>query len=73
MNPQHQNLQRGPSQKSLVAHTTKEWKGYEHGLPSTKTLHNHKHVLAIQHKKEAATALYQVQLDTKVTLHFNTM
>ena len=75
MNPQHQNLQRGPSQKKsqqLVAYTTKEWKVYEHVLPSPKTLNNHKHVLAIQHKKEAATALYQIQPDTKVTLHFDT-
>ena len=46
---------------------------YEHVLLSAKTLNNHKHVLAIQHKKEAATALYQIQPDTKVTLHFDTM
>ena len=46
---------------------------YEHVLLSAKTLNNHKHVLAIQHKKEAATALYQIQPDTKVTLHFDTV
>ena len=59
-------------EKSTVAHTTEQWKAYEHVLPSAKTLNNHKHVLAIQHKKEAATTLYQIQPDTKVTLHFDT-
>ena len=60
-------------EKPTVAHTTKEWKVYEHVLLREKTLDNHKHVLAIQHKKEAATALYQIQPDTKVTLHFDIM
>ena len=41
-------------------------------LPSTKSLNNHKQVLAIQHEKEAATALYMIQPGTKVTLHFDT-
>ena len=45
---------------------------YEHVLPIAKTLNNHQHVLAIQHEKEAATALCQIQPDTKVTLHFDT-
>ena len=45
---------------------------YEHVLPSAKTLNSHEHVFAIQHKKEGATALYQIQPDTKVTLHFDT-
>ena len=31
-----------------------------------------KHVLAIQHEKETATALYQIQPGTKLTLHFDT-
>ena len=48
--------------KSTVAHTTKEWKAYEHVLPSMKTINNHKHVLAI---------VYQIQPGMKVTLQYN--
>ena len=58
--------------KSTVAHTTKEWKAYEHVLPSAKTINNHKHVLAIQHEQDPAAALYQIQPGTKVTLHYDT-
>ena len=58
--------------KSTVAHTTKEWKAYEHVLPSAKTINNHKHVLAIQHEQDAAAALYQIQPGMKVTLHYDT-
>ena len=31
-----------------------------------------KHVLAIRYEKETATALYQIQPGTKLTLHFDT-
>ena len=57
--------------KSTVAHTTKEWKAYEHVLPSMKTINNHKHVFAIHHEQDAAAAVYQIQPGMKVTLQYN--
>ena len=58
--------------KETVPHTLDEWKMYENVLPSAKTINNHKQVLAIQHEKDAATALYNIPSGTKVTLHFDT-
>ena len=57
--------------KETVPHTSDEWKVYENILPSAKTINNHKQVLAIQHEKDAATALYNIPSGTKVTLHFD--
>ena len=37
----------------------------------TLCLNDHKHVLPIQHKKEAAIALNQIESGIKVTLHFD--
>ena len=44
---------------------------YENVLPSPRILNDHKHVLAIQHEKDAATALNQIESGIKVTLNFD--
>ena len=54
-----------------VPHKLEEWKAYKHVLPSAKTINNHKHVMAIQHERDAATALLNKSATTKVTLHYD--
>ena len=57
--------------KETVPHSLEEWKVYENVLPSSKTINNHKHTLAIQQEKDAATALNNISPGTKVTLHYD--
>ena len=59
-------------EKSSIPHTTTEWKAYQNVIPSTRTLNDHKHVLAIQHEKDAAVTLNNIPEGTKVTLHYDT-
>ena len=57
--------------KETVPHSLEEWKVYENVLPSSKTINNHKHTLAIQQEKDAATALNNISPGAKVTLHYD--
>ena len=45
------------AEKSEVPISVQDYTVYENVLPSPRVLNDHKHVLAIQHEKEAATAL----------------
>ena len=45
------------AEKSQVPISVQDYAVYENVLPSPRVLNDHKHVLAIQHEKEAATAL----------------
>lgn len=47
------------------------YKLYESVLPTVKTINNFKHVLAIQHEKDAALALHNVKNWVKSKLHFD--
>ena len=46
--------------KSPTPVTSNDYKPYENVLPTAKTINDHKQLLAIQHEKEAATALYSI-------------
>ena len=57
--------------KETVPHKIEDWKVYENVLPSAKTINNHKHVMAIQQERDAATALNSISLTIKSTLHYD--
>ena len=52
--------------------SSNDYKIYENVLPTTKTINDHKQMLTIQHEKDAATALINISIGTKVTLHYDT-
>ena len=52
--------------------TLKEYESYRYVLPSTTVINAYKHLKAMSQEIDAANALMQKDVHTKVTLHYDT-
>ena len=62
---------RKSTDKLKIPTTKDDYQVYENVIPSSRSLNDHKQVLAIQHERETALALHEIPPGTKVTLHFD--